>query len=419
MRPLGQWLDRLGVSMQGSDAYVERLIPSTRVVPIKGKMPKHGYQNFVASNASFIGDVKVGELTTVWYGATLKGDVNSVTVGKNTAILDNAVVYSTKERPTVIGNDVTISPGATVQSADIGDGAMIGMGAVVQSGAKVGKDAFVDAGSVVAAGTEVPAGALVTGNPARQLRVLSAEEIAYLRSTAALYSNLGLRHQEQSNKSHEQLDDEEEDDLLRVEYGLEPEAPIPTVDPDVVQYYKLSQFNEKRTGLLREEDFNQAAELKAREEEELAADAAENAHYAHVARLKRVGASLKALANANVSRADTRDKIFADLDSMDPEGVALLHETVAAIGQAASSGDAEAKARIIDLLCRVDPEANFYENQDAAEARSNFVFTQVAKHAQAMAVPAGGAGVASAAAAAAAAGSSGAASVGAKASPLQ
>lgn len=98
--------------------------------------------------------------------------------------MDNAVVSTVKGKPASIGQDVTIMPGAVVQSATIGDGAMIGMGAVVQPGASVGADCFVDAGAVVPAGTKIPAGQLWTGVPAKFLRTLSADEMSYLRSTA-------------------------------------------------------------------------------------------------------------------------------------------------------------------------------------------------------------------------------------------
>jgi len=161
-------------------------------------------------------------------------------MGRNVSVLDNATVRGSKGAPTRIGDEAVISPGATVTSAEIGDGAMIGMGAVVSAGAKVGNDAFVDAGAVVAPGTVIPPGQLWTGAPARFLRALSPEEMKYVRSLALEYAGLSQRHFDQGQKDVPTLEEEAGWADYKVVKGMEPSDAMPTADPDVVRYYELT-----------------------------------------------------------------------------------------------------------------------------------------------------------------------------------
>ena len=195
------------------------------------------------------------------------GDGRSgTTIGRGTAILDNARVERSR-----LGAEVTISPGANVVGAEVGDGAMIGMGARVLEGAVVGKDAFVDAGAVVGRGVVVPAGALWTGNPGRQLRVLSGDEMSYLRSTALQYAQLGVRHAEAGAFSPAELEAQEEEALYRREHSLPPSEPLPVPDADVLEYYKLTDVDASKAGLFRDLEYKTAEEVAARLEEEVAA----------------------------------------------------------------------------------------------------------------------------------------------------
>lgn len=210
--------------------------------------------------------------------------MGSVTIGRNSTVLDNAHVSApAKGLPTRIGDDVVVSPGAVVQSAEVGDGAMIGMGAIVRPGAKVGADSFVDAGAVVAAGAVIPPGQLWTGSPARCLRALSPEEMKFLRSSASLYGGLGQRHWEQAGKSVGEVEEEAEWADYKVVKGMSPDDAIATPDADVVKYYDLTAPTADH-GVFRDAEIDQPAEFAAREAEEVAADAAENAHYQAAAR---------------------------------------------------------------------------------------------------------------------------------------
>jgi gamma-carbonic anhydrase len=414
------------------------VVPSTRVVSLKGKELQYGFQNFVASTGSVVGDVKIGELTSLWYGTTVRGeltsfppgpttfdvlevrylfsfpfvvagDQHSVVLGRSVAVMDNAVIGSSKAAPTKIGNDVVIMPNATIQGAtEIGDGVTIGSGAVVMSGARIGPDCFIDAGAIVTSNTVVPAGTLWTGSPARQLRALKADEMSYLRSTAVSYATLSQRHYEQSLKTPEELEAELEKKYLRRELRLKEDAPLPELDPDVVQYYKLTAIPDDKAGLLRGKEYDIQAEFALREAEEVAADAEENAAYDHAARLKRVGATLKAIAAAKADRPAQRAKALAELASRDPEGAALLRDLLARVTEAAaapSDATGSSKARLLDSLMRIDPQANFYSDEKEAKDAAEKIFTACVGFAKEVGALTGGAESAGAVSGAAAAGS--------------
>jgi len=302
----------------------------------------------------------------------------------------------------VLGNDVTVCAGATVTSAEVGDGACVGAGAVVLAGAKVGAGAFVDAGAVVPPGAVVPAGSLWTGNPARQLRMLSLEEMSYLRSSAAMHVTLGARHTAQWAKSAAALEAEAEEAELKRERGLKPTDSLPTPDADVVEYYKLTEVWPE-SGLFRTKEKNVAAETALLEADEVAADKAEEAYYAAVARGRRIGASLKALSAARPDRPGARDKVLAELAAADPADAASLKELVGRMTAAAASGDAAAKAELIATVRRVDPDQSYYEDDKEAEAAATAMFDAAVAHGKTLALPAAATVAAGSVAAAAAA----------------
>lgn len=283
------------------------------MVAYKAKTLTHGAEAFVASSATTVGDVTLGGRSSLWYGSSVRGahcrlvarslfvkrgltlhagDAGSVTIGSGSAILDNALVHGTRAAPAKLGSGVVVSPGAVVRSATIGDGAMIGMGAVVLPGATIGANAFIDAGAVVGAGATVAAGQLWTGSPARFLRTLTADEVKYLHAMAAELSTLALQHAAQGAKSVAEVEADEEVRLYRRERGFPAGAALPVTEEEVLEYYKLSTPGMPGSAsLLRDHEFDEAAEAAARETAEAAADAEENAHYNHVARLRCVGES--------------------------------------------------------------------------------------------------------------------------------
>ena len=193
-RSLGKALDSMGASMEVAK-YTERLVPSTRIVAVDGVAPTISETAaFVAPSANVVGNVTLGPNSSVWYGATLRGDVNSITVGTNSSIGDRAIVHVAKiqgDFATTIGDNVTVGPGATVHAATIKDGVIVGPMASVMDGATVGPNSIVGAGAVVTPGTSVPAGELWEGNPAKSVRKLSEEEIAAIADEAVANGRFG------------------------------------------------------------------------------------------------------------------------------------------------------------------------------------------------------------------------------------
>jgi carbonic anhydrase/acetyltransferase-like protein (isoleucine patch superfamily) len=163
--------------------------------PFGGKAPLIGEGAFVAGSADVIGDVVIGPRSTVWYGAVLRGDVQSIRVGAETSIQDNSVIHvDSSGYSTVIGERVTVGHSVVLHGCTIGNDALIGIGSIVLNGAEVGEGAMIGAGSLVTPGTKVPPGMLAFGSPARVKRPLTDEEKRQMREAAEHYVRLGREH---------------------------------------------------------------------------------------------------------------------------------------------------------------------------------------------------------------------------------
>eukprot|EP01025_Chloroclados_australasicus_P040522 TRINITY_DN4236_c1_g1_i2.p2 TRINITY_DN4236_c1_g1~~TRINITY_DN4236_c1_g1_i2.p2 ORF type:complete len:280 (+),score=39.46 TRINITY_DN4236_c1_g1_i2:286-1125(+) len=206
LRGVGSSLDALGAGLQGDLAPREALMPVVNRLTIQGVTPSVSKLAFVAPNAAVMGDVTIGPHSSIWYGATLRGDVNSISVGHTTNIQDRAVVHVAKHNPegraapTIIGNQVTIGHGAIIHACTIEDQVLIGMGAKVLDGAVVRSGSIVAAGSLVVPNTEVPSGQVWAGCPARYFRDLTEGEGLFLSHSAQNYANLAMQHAEENTK---------------------------------------------------------------------------------------------------------------------------------------------------------------------------------------------------------------------------
>jgi len=139
--------------------------------------PRIAPSAWVAPGAVVVGDVEIGEDSSIWYGAVVRGDVHQIRIGARTNIQDQATVHVTRGRfATLIADEVTVGHRAVVHGCTVHAGALIGIGAIVLDGAEVGEGALVAAGAVVTPGTKVLAGQLVAGIPARGVRLLSGDE---------------------------------------------------------------------------------------------------------------------------------------------------------------------------------------------------------------------------------------------------
>lgn len=151
----------------------------------------------IVRDSTVIGDVTVGENSTVLFYSVLRGDVEEIIVGKCSNIQDNCTIHADEGFPAVIGDYVTVGHNAVVHGCTIGEGSLIGMGAVVMKGARIGKECLIGAGSVVLEHTVIPDGSLAVGNPAKVKRLLTEEEREKLYAASREYVQVGKRLREE------------------------------------------------------------------------------------------------------------------------------------------------------------------------------------------------------------------------------
>ncbi|MBR6317867.1 MAG: gamma carbonic anhydrase family protein [Fibrobacter sp.] len=147
------------------------------LVEYKGKRPVIGERVFLAEGARLIGDVTIGNDSSVFYNAVLRADLASIVVGERTNIQDNVSVHLSMDEGVVIGNEVTVGHNAVLHACTIDDNVLIGMGAIVMDGAHIKKNCIVGAGAIVTQGKEFPEGSLILGSPAHVVRELTEDEI--------------------------------------------------------------------------------------------------------------------------------------------------------------------------------------------------------------------------------------------------
>lgn len=159
------------------------------------KAPKIHESTFIAPQAVVIGDVEIGEGSSIWFQTVVRGDVNSIRIGKRTNIQDLSMVHVTHElapRPatTTVGDDVTIGHGVILHGCTIKNNCLIGMGSIVMDHVVIEENSVIGAGSLVTEGTVIPSGHLAFGHPCKVIRPLSPEEIAGISLSAAHYAEL-------------------------------------------------------------------------------------------------------------------------------------------------------------------------------------------------------------------------------------
>jgi carbonic anhydrase/acetyltransferase-like protein (isoleucine patch superfamily) len=167
-------------------------------IKFKDKTPNIHETCFVAPTADVIGDVTIGEKSSVWHRAVLRGDVNKIEVGSYTNIQDGTIVHVAGEFPAVIGSNVTIGHGAIIHGCTIKDNAFIGMGAIILDGAVIGEGALIGAGALVTEGKEIPPYSLAVGVPAKVVKQLPEEYIEMAKKRAVEYAELAEEYMKQS-----------------------------------------------------------------------------------------------------------------------------------------------------------------------------------------------------------------------------
>ncbi|AJT42719.1 gamma carbonic anhydrase family protein [Psychromicrobium lacuslunae] len=159
-----------------------------------GETPLIAADAFIAANATVIGKVVIGNASSAFYGAVLRGDTAQITVGEHSNLQDNVVLHADPGFPTTIGDRVSVGHGAVVHGCTVEDDCLIGMGATVMNGAVIGAGSLVAGGAVVLEGTVIPPRSLVAGVPAKVRREISDQEFAGIQHNAEHYRVLAQSH---------------------------------------------------------------------------------------------------------------------------------------------------------------------------------------------------------------------------------
>ena len=163
--------------------------------PYRGVLPTIAPDAFIAETAVVIGDAVIGAQCSIWYGVVIRGDVHEIRIGARTNIQDGSVVHVTKGKfGCYIGADITIGHGAIIHACTLEDGCFVGMGTTIMDGARVESRAMVAAGALVTPGKVVPSGELWAGSPAKFMRPLKPEELAFFPQSVAGYVALGQEY---------------------------------------------------------------------------------------------------------------------------------------------------------------------------------------------------------------------------------
>lgn len=153
----------------------------------KGNSPDIKKANFVAESADVIGDVTAGENSSIWYNCTIRGDIASIKIGKNSNIQDNSVVHVGHGVSTIIGDNVTIGHRVLLHGCTIENGCLIGMGSIILDNSVIGSESIVGAGSLVTMGKKFPPRSLILGSPAKVVRTLTEDEVESIRKNVSSY----------------------------------------------------------------------------------------------------------------------------------------------------------------------------------------------------------------------------------------
>jgi len=155
---------------------------------------------FVAPNATLIGNVSIGENSSVWYGTVIRGDINEIKIGVDTNIQDLSVVHVSTPFGVQIGDRVTVGHTAIIHACSIGNDCLIGMGATVMDGAVIGNNSIVGANSLVPGGKKFPDNSMLVGSPAKRVRDVTPEELQMVKLSASKYVQVAREHIEYCKK---------------------------------------------------------------------------------------------------------------------------------------------------------------------------------------------------------------------------
>ena len=166
------------------------------LIPYGDRYPEVAPSAFVAPGAYVIGKVRLGEESSVWYGAVLRGDTEPIRIGARTNVQDGCVLHADPGYPATVGDDCVVGHRAVVHGCEIGAGSLIGMSATILNGAKIGEGSIVAAGALVPEGKEFPARSLIIGAPAKRVKEVSEEQTQDITRGVRTYVERAASHRE-------------------------------------------------------------------------------------------------------------------------------------------------------------------------------------------------------------------------------
>ncbi len=172
-----------------------------KLLPHGDAFPEVAESAWVAPGAYVVGDVRLGDEASVWYGAVLRGDTEPIRIGARTNIQDGCVVHADPGYPAIIGEDCVVGHKAIVHGCEIGDRCLVGMGATVLNGAKIGEGSIVAAGALVPEGKEFPAKSLIVGIPAKRVKDVSGEQTEDIARGVRTYVERAASHRQSLQRS--------------------------------------------------------------------------------------------------------------------------------------------------------------------------------------------------------------------------
>ena len=157
----------------------------------KNHKPKIHDSSFIAKDAVIIGDVEIGEESTIWFKTVIRGDVAPTKIGKRVSVQDLTMIHQSPNLPVIVEDDVTIGHQVTLHSGTIRKNALIGMGSIILDGAEIGENAFIGAGSLVPPGKKIPPYTMAYGSPVKVIRELTDKDIEEMKRIRESYVEKG------------------------------------------------------------------------------------------------------------------------------------------------------------------------------------------------------------------------------------
>jgi carbonic anhydrase/acetyltransferase-like protein (isoleucine patch superfamily) len=169
------------------------------VYPFNSTTPKIDATAYIAPGAVVIGDVEIGEDSSVWFGSVIRGDVNYIRIGARTNIQDHTIIHvNTGTHPTILEDEITVGHRVTLHGCYVESGCLVGIGSIILDGVRVGRHSLIAAGSLVTPNTQIPPRSLVMGSPAKLKRELTHDEIRGIKENVRGYVELASKYRSQA-----------------------------------------------------------------------------------------------------------------------------------------------------------------------------------------------------------------------------